>query len=608
MRPTQFIRSVFLLTVISCLPVTAPAEMLLEHGLQLEGLWLFPSQNHPNRYHYLPEQARLSENAQGKPQFSLTFFVDEQPAQVDGNPTNSIAEASGGAILHLLVEYGSSAVTIAQAQQTLRRRLNNDEAEIVGPVVFDSGAFSVISSVLTGEGSRSATILAQRPAPVLEGQAVALSFELEPRVANILLATLQSDTPDLSVAFSLQFHGLVDGYDATMMIDWEKTKTSMQAAGGGNIYVVSLEAEAVIERAFQDGAIELVVNGDDAAMEQLVDLAYNKAMDIMYAPIEIESIPESERGGMMDTLGTMINGLVGEAASSALGFGISASYRMKDLRSEGKTQLSFDKRSSVTRTALLTMNLGEFCTGYGPADDCPVRVESTGDCDLAQRQVAVMVDGALKPEIGDFVNHVSVVLRKEHESGEVTLRELLVNSHSINQPDAHGSLVHGPLTYNSNGDACDDEWLSYQFRTSWDFVGGGSYIADWVDTNRASIALTSPYHRQEITVTGDMQALLSRNVRAVVVEVSSPFFGETRTQRRSIRPAANIGEIEPISIVLPEGQYAYSYRVTWLMAGGERREIKGRDDLGYLFIDEIPVVEEIPLIDEGLEVEGNSEL
>lgn len=575
------------------LPATSPAELLVDRGRLIEGLWVFPQKDRPRVYRYLPQRAHLSTNADGEPQFSLTFFVDEKPAIVDGETvdgetadgetaTRSIGTASGGAILHLLVEYGTAPETVEAAQSALRRVLDDDEVVIDGPVVFDSGTFSVVSSVLTGDGSRSATMIAQRPAPVLEGQSVALSFELEPRLANVLLATMQTDTPDFSVAFDLRFHGLSDAYDAEMLIDWEKTENSLQAGGGIDIYVVSLDAEAAIEKAFQDGAIELVAHGEDAAMESLVELAYSKAMDILYAPIEIDQIPAAERGGMMDALGTMIGGLGGSDASSSLGFGLSASYRMKDLRSEGVTRLSFRKASTVTRNAMLTVNLGDFYARYGE-DERYFRVESTGDCDFAQRRVFVLVDGALRPDIGSFVNHVGVWLRKRHASSAMTLRELVIDPRNLAD-----SPTLGPLTYNSKGDACDERWLAYQYRTDWNFVGGGTWTSDWQNSSSASIGLTAPYHRELVNITGDMQALAERGVRAVIVEVGSDFFGEDRVQRRTIRPSSDAPSIEPVSLVLPAGVYDYRYEVTWILSGNERIKAEGTDDLGFIFLDEIP--------------------
>lgn len=562
------------------LPARSSAELLVDHARFVDGLWLFPQKDQPRSWRYLPQSAYLSTNAAGDPQFSLTFFVDEEPA-AGAAEASSIGTASGGAILHLLVEYGTPPEAVAAAQAALRRELDDDTLVVDGPVIFDSGTFSVVSSVLTGEGARSATLVAQRPAPVLEGQSVALSFQLEPRLANVLLATMQTDTPDFSLAFDLQFHGLSDAYDAEMVIDWEKTKNSLRAGGGIDVYVVSLDAEAAIERAFQDGAIELVVHGDDAQMDSLVQLAHSKAMDILYAPIEIDEIPPDQRGGMMDALGLILDGIGGKAATSALGFGLSASYRMKDLRSEGVTRLSFRKADTVRRNALLTVNLGDLYARYGN-DERFFRVESTGDCDFAQRRVFVLVDGALRPDIGSFVNHVGVWLRKRHASGEVTLRELTIDPQRLDAGE-----TPGPLVYNSKGDGCDERWLSYEYRTDWNFIGGGTYASDWQDSSSASIGLTAPYHRRLVELAGDMQVLAERGVRAVVVEVSSDFFGRRKVERRTLRPAPGAPPPEPVALVLPAGSYDYRYEVTWIMDGGPVTAA-GEDDLGFIFLDEIP--------------------
>ncbi len=565
------------------LAAPAKAELLVDRGQQVAGLWVFPEQDDPSRFKYLPEKARVSTNDDNEPLFSFTFFVDEQPAAVEDGPAiRSISEASGGGILHVLLEYGTAPEVIAAAQTELRQLLEDDEAVIVGPVALDSGTFSVISSVLTSDGARSATMLAQRPAPVFEGQRIALSYELSPRLANILIATMKTDTPDLTVTFDLLFHGLSDTYDAYMEVDWEKTAESLQAGGGIDIYVVSLEAEAAIEKAVTDGAIRLVVNGDDSAMESIVQLAYEKALEMIYSPIEFDQIPDDEKGGMMDALGVMLDNQLGSAAGSALGFGLSASYRMKDLRSEGVSRLSFSKAATVKRTAMLSVNLGDLYQRYGN-DERFVRIESTGDCAFEQRRVFVLVDGALRPEFGTFVNYVGVTLRKSHDSGEPTIRQLIVDASNADVGD-----TLGPLTYNSNGDDCDEDWLKFDYQTDWNFLGGGSYTAPWTTTGMPSIGLDAPYHRQEIFVEGDLSSLAAADVRAVVVEVTSDFFGERKSQRRTFRPGSTTGPIEPFLLVQPEGHYEYDYQVTWLMSGGVHRRAAGRDDLSFIFVDEVP--------------------
>ncbi|HEX6177526.1 MAG TPA: hypothetical protein VF057_04150, partial [Thermoanaerobaculia bacterium] len=493
----------------------------------------------------------------------------------------SIVAADGGAILHVLMEYGTDPQLVREAEKTLRRRLNNDNVTISGPVIFDEGTFSVISSVLTSEGARSATMLAQRPAPLLEGQRVALSFELEPRLANILLATLKTATPDLSVAFELAFHGLTEAYDAEMTVDWAKTKKSLQGGAGVQIYVVSVDAQAAIEKVFQDGAIELRVSGDDAAMDAIIQLAHQKALEIMYAPIEVEDVPEKERGGLMDAIATMLGGSQ-QSAAAAVGFGFSGSFRLKDLRSEGKTRITLDKRSNVQRRALLTANIGNLYARYG-RDERYFRVESTADPAFDQRRVFVLIDGALQPEVGTFVNSVEVGLRKRHGSGDVTVRELVVNTAT-----SGGNKALGPLTYNNHGDDDAEEWLKYEYRTAWDFRGGGKYQSPWTTRSAATIGLTAPFHRQVVEIDGDLASLAQQGVRAIVVEVTNDFFGGAKTQRRTIRPALGDQQIQPIALVMPEGVFKYRYKVTWVFDNGARREKSGADDIGFVFLNEIP--------------------
>jgi hypothetical protein len=77
-------------------------------------------------------------------------------------------------------------------------------------------------------------------------------------------------------------------------------------------------------------------------------------------------------------------------------------------------------------------------------------------------------------------------------------------------------------------------------------------------------------------------------VRAVVVEVSYPFFGERRTQTVLVRPDQEAGEEPRLEITLPLGQQEYGYAITWQLDGGRRLTAKGMDSSGIVFVDEVP--------------------
>ena len=80
-----------------------------------------------------------------------------------------------------------------------------------------------------------------------------------------------------------------------------------------------------------------------------------------------------------------------------------------------------------------------------------------------------------------------------------------------------------------------------------------------------------------------------RGVRAVIVEVSYPFFGETRKQTLVVRPDQESGAEPSTEITLPLGQQEYGYVITWQLEGNRRLTAKGTDSGGIVFIDEVPV-------------------
>lgn len=572
-----------LIIILGGLALPAHAQLMLGAGQRVAGLQVYPTLTNPQEYRYLPSHARLATRENGEPIFSFVFYVsDSAENEVEASSqVSSITEADGGAILHFQIEYNTDNEQIEDAQEALRQRMGDDELVIVGPVVFKDGKYSVISSVLNNEGVRKTELLAQRSAPLLQGNRTALSFDLEPELANILLATFKTATPDISITFDMEFSGLTPAYNADMLIDWAKTQESIEGGAGVKIYVVSLEAEAAIEKAFQDGAIQLQVNGDDVAMESLLELAYSKAMDILYAPIEVAEVPDDQQG---DLIGALV-GLIDDSAESVLPVGVSGAFKYKSLRSEGQTRLNFNKRTNTQQHAMLTTNLGGLYHQYGNDPDF-FRVESTRDRDFDKRQVYVLVDGALAPDIGHFVNAIEITLNKQHRNGEQTLRELVVNAAS---PDARQTL--GPMTYNNINDGDSLDWLDYQYKTAWSFVGGGRFESDWQTSDAATINLSAAYHRLPVHIESNQQTLIDLGVRSVVVQVSTDFFGRTITERRSIRvPTETVAE--PISLVLPAGEYEYRYVITWVFNNRERRTLSGIDDLGFIFLDEVPAAAE----------------
>ncbi len=578
-------------------PAAAQA-VLMDRGERVAGLWCFPITTDSLTYVYLPTAARLADDEKGRPQFSFVRYVVNSPGD-SARGSATITEAKGGGILHFLVMLDTPEGQVRDAERALREKYKKDEIKVRGPMVFADGRYTLVSSVLTGGGPGAATasavptgdgdaapatkrtVIATGRAPVLEGNRLALSFDLDPEHAALLLQSFQMNTPDISLVFDMTFNGLSEAYDADLTIDWSEVKTSKAFSAGATVYFVSADVELGFDEMFKNHAIKLRSSGADATMEALLNTVYSKLLDLMFRPVEPERVPEGDRGGLMDALAAMTgsNGALG--ARKTTGFGASVAFQLKEMRSEGQSHLYFNHRSNVERHTFVTFNIGDFYKRYGK-DDRYFRAVNLGDPTFQQREVHVGVDAALIPDFDKYVNTVTVTLRKDHQNGEQTLREVILDRVAVKKGVQDLRMVYG-----WNGDQDRLAWLDYQFRTRWSFKGGGTFETDWKKTSAPMIDLFAPYEHRTVQLVGDRGALKTKGVRAVVVQLDYPFFGERRRPQMVVRPEEAIEE-KQVEITLPLGQPDYDYLVTWQMEGNRKVTDRRTDASGLIFVDEMP--------------------
>lgn len=572
--------AVFLLVSwITATPAWAQ-QLAIDQGVRIEGLWCFPLADNPHRYVYLPNHARLAADDQGRPQFSFIRYVVNRPADAAGNAT--ITGAGGGGVLHFLVLYETPPALVETARKELRKRLKDDEIELRGPVVFADGRFGLVSSVLDPAGGPpERRLLTTGRAPVLEGDRLALSFDLKPEEASLLMESFKMNTPDVSLVFDMSFQGLSDAYDAELFIDWSEVRKSKGFSAGGNIYFVSAQVETMFDDLMRSNAIKLRSSGGDAAMEGLLNNVYNKLLELMFRKVEPERVPEAQRGGLADAIGALIN-RGGQSGGTTTRFGLHAGYQLKEMRSGGTSTLNFNHRATVERHSFITFNIGDFYKQYGGNSDV-FRAVNLDDPTFQQREIHVGVDGALLPEFDRFVNSVTVTLRKRHADGRETLEEIVLDREAVKKTGNDLRLIYG-----WSGDEDRAAWLQYDWRTRWSFKGGGSHAGDWQSDDKAMIDLFAPYERRTVQLMGNAETLKAQGVRAVVVQVEYPFFTGKRRQQLVSRPDRPIEE-QVLEITQPLNIYEYDYTITWQLAGNKQLTRTGRDSSGLIFVDELPV-------------------
>ncbi len=114
------IRFVFIFIIVGIFPTKAQT-ILMNEGINADGLWCFPVLDQPDTYKYLPLEAHLALHENGLPQFSYMRYILEKPSE---NSMNSITDADGGGILHFLVLYDTPKEKVLDAEQFLQEQQN----------------------------------------------------------------------------------------------------------------------------------------------------------------------------------------------------------------------------------------------------------------------------------------------------------------------------------------------------------------------------------------------------------------------------------------------------------------------------------------------------
>ncbi len=560
----------FLLLLSLYVPLQAQ-PVLIDEGVQADGLMCFPVFGDTLRYKYLPSRGRLALNPENLPEFSFLQYAVEK--KVTGASTQTISEADGGAILHFLVLYDTPDDQIRRAESKLRSKLKR-KIVLEGPVMFTKGTFLVISSILQ-DGKEKKVLLHSGEAPVFENSRVAFSFSLDPVQSQLLAESFKMATPDVSIMFDLHFSGLTQAYNAVLEVNWSEVQKNEYSNESMDFFFYSKDVEKTFGELQRTGAVKLMTAGKDSVSEGLLNVVYDKLLNMMFNPVRPELIPGQKADGFLeDVFGT-------RGPSVLLGIGGSEVYNRKEIRTSGKTVVNINSRSTVNRHHFVTFNVGDLWKKYGNNDRI-FRKVALDDPTYQQREVYVSIDGSLADEFDKMVNNVSVTMRKTHSSGEQTVREMLLNKKMLES--SKGPLT---MTYLNKKDVDREKWLDYQYQVAWQFKTDGQYTVPWTSATTPMINLYTPYRYQEVVLDGDWAKLEETGVKAVSIQIKYDFFGKEKSARQTIRPV-DAGQEKKFNLILPAGMDGVNYTITWMLNDGSKKEVTGHDKFGLIFYDEMP--------------------
>ncbi len=562
-----------LLLLTGLVQLTYGQQIMADRGIRAGELWCFPIATDTLTYYYLPNDASLALDKKQNPEFSLIRYVVTNASS--DNQANSIQQAGGGAILHFLIQYNTSAEKVNKAEESLAEILQNNSIKLKGPVIFEKGRYALVSSILSKDGKKQNLLMASGSAPVLEGSKIALSFEMEPETSKLLLESFKMATPDISIVFDLEFLGLSDAFNAEMEIDWSQVQKNQHIKAGVKAYYVSAEVDMLYDDLRKESAIKLTTSGEDIAMQALINRVYEKLTDLFFKQVEPEKVPPVVKEDIANGFEKVMKSLSKKSPFSAHG-----AYKLKELKTEGHSKMNFNSKATVKRHHYITFNMGNLYKTYGD-DNRFFKTVNMDDPDFQQREIYVGVDGTLISELGKMINNVTVTMRKTHENGEQTIKEVIVTPSTLDD-----SVFSMKMVYGSKGDNDRMKWLNYDYRTNWKFSGGGEYTTAWLTESSSMINLFAPFNRTQVQLIGDTEILNSEGVRAAIIQVSYPFFGDIRSARLTWKPG-EIPDDKMVEITLPLNNDSYKYKITWVKKDGTRLIKENEDNTGLVFIDEL---------------------
>jgi hypothetical protein len=241
------------------------------------------------------------------------------------------------------------------------------------------------------------------------------------------------------------------------------------------------------------------------------------------------------------------------------GFALMGSYRMKRVRKTGIYKVDFNKHMAQTRVLSFSENIGDMREMFKSGHFRQVNLD---DPFYKQREVVAMLDADAK-DFGEYINFVSLRLRKKHESGDLTDDEIRIDRKNFNQEGANFKMLYG-----WKGDNNRTRWMDYEYQALWSFFGGHTVESPWMKSSMGAIPLAPPLQRRSLQLQGDAKGLVAQGVKAVTVKVfyRADKGAPEQVKQATLNPAGEtfVGRID---FVGPKDSVDYDFEITWRLAG-----------------------------------------
>lgn len=513
--------------------------------LQVANAILFRDHADPNVYYYMPNQPRLAYWPDGTPK--LTFL----------KYTKAGKEEAKGGILHFFVKYGLDEQELNKVRQELAKI--NPKATIKGPLVFKKGNFMVVSAAVGEGGAFTRKIIGEGKAPLISGSEVSVSIAVTPEGATFLEEALRQPTYPVSVRFEMTYEGLTPKYQATATIHWSKVREYFDQYSKWKIYKKKKlglwtwyvrtgtgELREIKDELTSQGAVKVDITGEDQNLDSLMQSLVDTIMREMF-DTKLE-LPDQDEGKGEE-----------EGKPQDRPYGVSTT-RKKVSRTDDWT-INLTKRLRQERdTGPMDASIGEVMRKY-KNNKKVFDVINLDDPDLQDRVVYAILDGEDFETFRKYINFVTVSFKKTHKTGEATTRDVIFNAQTFAERGNMLSFVYPRLGEGAT-------WLSYEYKTTWSFVGGIKVESPWTRSEEAAINLFPPHRYRQVDIIADEENVRTYNIKLITVTFKNKFADREKTGEVKLLPGETLlGKYE---YVHAENDLNFQYQITWLLGDGRR--------------------------------------
>jgi hypothetical protein len=267
---------------------------------------------------------------------------------------------------------------------------------------------------------------------------------------------------------------------------------------------------------------------------------------------------------------------------SAPGFALLATYELREVHQSGTFVLDMNKYLTGSLVTRFDENVGDLRRLIKEAEH--FRQVNLDDPLYQQREIVAMVDGYDAKGFGEWINFVTVQLRKKHAGGAETTDEVRIDRQNFNQAGNAFKLLYG-----WNGDGDRRQWLDYEYRVVWSFFGGKQIEQPWRKASAGAIDLAPPFARRRVALEADPAEIGAAGVRLITTRIYYTAGGSEQVKQVTLEPAKQQLS-SAVEILLPANEFDYGYEVLWRLAGNKTVS-SGRQTSseGVLFVDEIPL-------------------